>query len=140
MIPASAKISYALVCAAGLVLAATGIGTFALGKAPMTHWVLMAHVAAAPVFALGLAALALTWSGLCRDGVDARLSGPAKALLWLVLLAGLVVTLSGVVPMTPLLGTPGQHFLYLTHRYSAMVLTAAVLLHLALVACRKERE
>ena len=137
MISASGKFSYATVCAAGLVLAATGIGTFALGKAPMTHWVLMAHVAVAPVFALGLAAMALTWSGLARGGADSPLSGPAKAMLWVVLLAGLVVTLSGVLPMTPLWGTPGQHLFYLTHRYSAMVLTAAVLLHLPLLARRK---
>jgi hypothetical protein len=58
-------------------------------------------------------------------------------LLWVVLLAGLVVTLSGVLPMTPLLGTPGQHFLYLTHRYSAIVLTVAVLHHLPTLARRK---
>jgi cytochrome b subunit of formate dehydrogenase len=134
---AAGKFSYALLCAAGLVLAATGIGTFALGKAPMTHWVLMAHVAVAPLFALGLAAVALTWSGLCRGGADLPLNVPAKVLLWVILLAGLVVTLSGVVPMTPLFGTRGQHFLYLTHRYSAIVLTAAVLLHLPMLGRRK---
>jgi hypothetical protein len=137
MIPGASKLSYALVCGAGLVLAATGLGTFVLGKAPMTHWVLMAHVAVAPFFALGLAAVALTWSGLARGGVDSPLSSPAKFLLWMVLLAGLVVTLSGVVPMTPLLGTEGQHFLYLTHRYSTMVLTGAVLLHLPILARRR---
>jgi cytochrome b subunit of formate dehydrogenase len=134
---ASGKFSYGVLCAAGLVLAATGIGTFALGKAPMTHWVLMAHVAVAPLFALGLAAVALTWSGLCRGGVDSPLNAPAKALLWIILLAGLVVTLSGVVPMTPLFGTPGQDLLYLMHRYSAIVLTAAVLLHLPMLGRRK---
>jgi cytochrome b subunit of formate dehydrogenase len=126
-----------VLCAAGLVLAVTGIGTFALGKAPMTHWVLMLHVAFAPLFALGLAAVALTWSGLCRAGVESPLNAPAKALLWLILLTGLVVTLSGVVPMTPLFGSNGQHLLYLTHRYSAIVLTAAVLLHLPLLVRHK---
>ncbi len=95
----------------------------------MTHWVLMAHVAVAPLFALGLAAVALTWSGLCHGGADSPLSCSAQALLWAVLLCGLVVILSGVLPMTPLFGTRGQHLLYLTHRYSAIVLTAAVLLH-----------
>jgi hypothetical protein len=39
--------------------------------------------------------------------------------------------------MTPLFGTPGQHLLYLTHRYSAIVLTAAVLLHLPMLGRRK---
>ncbi len=133
----SAKLSYIVLCASGLFLAATGIGTFALGKPPMTHWVLMAHVAVAPLFALGLAAVALTWSGLCQGGAHSPLNTPARTLLWLVLLAGLVVTLSGVVPMTPLCGAAGQHFLYLTHRYSAIVLTAAVLLHLPLLPRRQ---
>jgi cytochrome b subunit of formate dehydrogenase len=131
------KVSYAVLCAAGLVLAATGLGTFALGHPPMTHWVLMAHVAVAPLFALGLAAVALTWSGLCRGGADSSLSAPTQALLWVILLAGLVVALSGVVPMTPLFGGQGQHLLYLIHRYSAIVLTAAVLLHIPLWIRRK---
>ena len=134
---AARRLSYALLCAAGLVMAATGLGTLALGKPPMTHWVLMAHVALAPFFALGLAAVALTWSGACRGGADSPVSGPAQAMLWVVLLCGLVVMLSGVLPMTPLFGAHGQHVLYLTHRYSAIVLTAAVLLHLPLLARRR---
>ena len=134
---AARNLSYAVLCAAGLVLTATGLGTFALGKPPMTHWVLMAHVAVAPFFAAGLAAVALTWSGLCRGGADSPLSCAAQAMLWLVLLSGLVVILSGVLPMTPLFGARGQHFLYLTHRYSAIVLTVAVLLHLPMLASRR---
>jgi hypothetical protein len=137
--PVLRKLSYVVLCVAGLVLAFTGLGTFAFGRPPMTHWVLMAHVAVAPLFALGLAAVALTWSGLCRGGADSPLNISAQALLWVVLLAGLVVILSGVLPMTPLFGTPGQHLLYLTHRYSAIVLTAAVLLHLPLLALRRQR-
>jgi cytochrome b subunit of formate dehydrogenase len=132
------KLSYAVLCVAVVVLAATGLGTLALGHPPMTHWVLMAHVAVAPLFALGLAAVALTWSGLCRGGADSPLNFPAQALFWVVLLAGLVVILSGVLPMTPLFGAQGQHLLYLTHRYSAIVLTAAVLLHLPLLAIRRQ--
>ncbi len=138
MSPALRKLSYAVLCAAGVVLAFTGLGTFAFGKPPMTHWVLMAHVAVAPLFALGLAAVALTWTGLCRGGADSPFIISAQVLLWLILLSGLVVILSGVVPMTPLFGTPGQHLLYLTHRYSAVVLTAAVLLHLPLLALRRQ--
>jgi len=137
MIRTAGKFSYAVLCAAGLFLAATGIGTFALGQPPMTHWVLMAHVAVAPLFALGLAAVALTWADLCRAAAPSPFNAPAKALLWVILLAGLVVTLSGVLPMTPLCGTQGQHLLYLTHRYSAIVLTAAVLLHLPALARRR---
>jgi cytochrome b subunit of formate dehydrogenase len=131
------KVFYNVLCLAVLFLAVTGIGTFAFGHPPMTHWVLMAHVAVAPLFALGLAAVALTWADLCRGGIESPLNGPARALFWVILLAGLVVTLSGVVPMTPLFGTKGEHLLYLTHRYSAIVLTVAVLLHLPMLARRR---
>lgn len=124
------KYSYGLMCAGGIVLALTGIGTYAFGNPPMTRWFLMIHCAAAPLFALGLAAVAMTWAGACTRGAGSGLSGTAKVLFWVILLSGLVVLLSGVVPMTPVFGTRGQHALYLTHRYSAIVLTVAVLLHL----------
>ena len=130
-IPPRGKLAYLAMLAGAIVLAATGIGTFVLGQAPMTHWVLMAHVSAAPLFAVGLAWVALTWADHCRfGGAGAHQNGAAKALLWLILSLGLVVILSGVVPMTPLFGTGGQHTLYLTHRYSAIGLAAALALHL----------
>ena len=126
-----AKLSYGIMLAGVVLLAMSGIGTFVLGKAPMNHWVLMAHVSAAPLFAIGLALVALTWAEGSRFGVVGWLqSGLAKALFWLILVCGLVVLLSGIVPMTPLFDTSGQHTLYLTHRYSAIVLAAAVGLHL----------
>jgi cytochrome b subunit of formate dehydrogenase len=136
MIRPIAKLSYVILCMAGVFLAATGVGTFALGKAPMTHWVLMAHVAVAPLFALALAAVALTWADLGRGGAPSPLNIPARVLLWIILLCGVVVLLSGVVPMTPLFGAKGQHFLYLTHRYGAIALTAALLLHWPALARR----
>jgi cytochrome b subunit of formate dehydrogenase len=126
----SAKLSYTLMCLGAVVLAASGIGVFALGKPPMTHWVLMLHVAAAPVFAIGLAAVALTWADLCRKGSTPRLGAAAKVLLWIILACGLLVVLTGITPMTPLFGTDGQHALYLTHRYAGIVLAVAILLHL----------
>ncbi len=125
-----AKLCYVAMCVAGIVLSITGIGTFAFGRPPMTHWVLMAHVAAAPLFAIALAAVALTWSGWCGRGAESGLGVTFRVLFWVILLCGLVVMLSGVLPMTPLCGTKGQHILYLTHRYSAIVLTAAVVLQL----------
>jgi hypothetical protein len=125
------KLAYGLMLAGAVVLAGTGIGTFALGKAPMNHWVLMAHVSAAPLFAIGLALVSLTWADGCRFGSAGwRQNALAKALLWLILVCGLVVILSGVVPMTPIFGTTGQHVLYLTHRYSAITLAIALALHL----------
>jgi hypothetical protein len=119
------KFSYGVMLLGVLTLAFTGIGTFAFGKPPMTGWVVMLHVGASPLFSIGLALVALSWPGRCCEQ-----SCASKALLWLVLLCGLLVILSGVVPMTPLFGTEGQHTLYLTHRYSAIVLTVLVVLHL----------
>jgi cytochrome b subunit of formate dehydrogenase len=126
----SAKVSYTVMCLGAAVLAASGIGVFALGKPPMTHWVLMLHVTAAPVFGLGLAAVALTWADLCRKGSTPRLGSAARVLFWIILVCGLVVMLTGVTPMLPLFGTDGQHLLYLTHRYAGIALAVAILLHL----------
>src|SRR5437764_1759650 len=62
------KLAYVAMVIGGVVLAVTGIGAFVFGKAPMSQWVLMAHVAAAPLFAIGLAGVALTWADACRFG------------------------------------------------------------------------
>ena len=132
------NLAYAAMLAGGIVLAGTGIGTFGLGKAPMNGWLLIAHVSAAPLFAIGLMLVALTWAEGSRFGGAGSGQGfVSKGLLWLILVCGLVVILSAVIPMTPLFGTSGQHTLYLTHRYSAIVLTAAVVWHFAAVRSRR---
>jgi cytochrome b subunit of formate dehydrogenase len=134
-VPSRGRLPYLAMLLGAAVLAVTGIGTFALGQPPMTHWVLIAHVSAAPLFAIGLALVALTWADRCRAGGDT----PAKPLFWFILVCGLVVLLSGVVPMTPLFGTGGQHTLYLTHRYSAIALAAALALQLICLRRRSAR-
>lgn len=126
------KFSYGLMLLGLIALAASGIGTFALGKAPMTHWILMLHVGASPLFALGLTLVALTWPARCAAQNCAN-----KLFFWFMLLCGLVVILSGVVPMTPVFGTEGQHFLYLAHRYSGIVMAGLVILHLLSLSKRK---
>lgn len=124
------KLAYAAVVVAGVVLAATGVGTYAFGKTPLTHWILMLHVSAAPLFALGLALLSLTGAARTRAGNGSKQpSRFAQTLFWLILLGGLVLILSGIAPMTPLFGTDGQHLLYLIHRYSGIALTIVVALH-----------
>jgi hypothetical protein len=124
------RMVYALMLIAVGILTFSGVGTFVSGYAPMTHWVLMAHVAAAPVFAIGLAFVALTWSDRCRFGCErSRQSRLSRALFWLVLASGLAVILSGVTPMLPIFGTDGQHLLYLTHRYAGLTLACAVTAH-----------
>lgn len=125
-----AKLFYVAMVLGLIVLAATGIGVFAFGKPPMTHWVLMIHMAGAPLFALGLAGVALTWADLCHKSSTPRLGCAAKFLFWVILTCGLVIIFTGVVPMLPFYGTNGQHTLYITHRYAGITLAVAVLLHL----------
>ena len=120
-----------------VALGATGIGTFLIGSPPMTHWMLMLHVSFAPLFAIGLALVSLTWAARCvRSG--AELGCAAKGLFWLILIAGLLVMLSGIVPMTPVFGTDGERAMYFLHRYSAIVLAVLVLLHLITLSRRKK--
>lgn len=127
--PALGKFAYLLLFLGVIGSALTGVGSLITGKVPMTHWVLMAHVGSGPLFAIGLALFALTWAGRSRFCDDACGSCANKMLFWLLLVCGLIVMLTGVVPMTPTFGTPGQHFLYLTHRYSAVVFTILFVLH-----------
>ncbi len=126
------KLAYALMFAGALVLGASGIGTFATGNAPMTGWILMAHVGSSGMFSIGLMIVALTWTSPV-----AQRGGISWLFYWILLLSGWLVIVSGVVPMTPVFGTHGQHLLYLIHRYSALVAAAAAVLHL--LTCRSER-
>lgn len=119
------RLSYLLMLAGILPVAASGIGTFALGKSPMSQWTLMLHVGASPAFAVGLGLVALTWPS--RESRYGRIT---RFLFWILLLAGLTVILSGVLPMTPLFGTEGQHLLYLTHRYGGIVFVGISVLHM----------
>ncbi len=128
---ALAKLSYVLMLVGAVTPAASGIGTYLFGHPPMTQWILMVHVGASPVFSIGLTLVALTWTG--------RISGQAAAtrcLFWLMMLCGLVLLISGAIPMTPVFGTDGQQALYLIHRYSGVTMTILILLHLLSLAFR----
>ena len=46
---------------------------------------------------------------------------------WLFVLAGFLLILSALLPMLPLLRTPGQRFMFEFHRYSAVVSAAAAM-------------
>jgi len=46
---------------------------------------------------------------------------------WLFVLAGFLLTLSALLPMLPLLRTPGQRFMFEFHRYSALVSASAAI-------------
>jgi hypothetical protein len=55
---------------------------------------------------------------------------PARVKLWtfwLFVLAGFLLTLSALLPMLPLLRTPGQRFMFEFHRYGAIASALAAM-------------
>ena len=141
----------ALICF--VLLAITGFAQrLILGEAISGFW-LMLHATCAPVFAVCVALLALIWAPRCvfRWGDWPRLEGlirrfipleadaeqPAdegfnlgqKITFWLVLVLALPLILSIVASMFPLFGTHGQELLLNVHRYCALVLALAAIVH-----------
>ena len=132
-----------------LTLAVSGFGSaVALGK-PVLGWWGVVHVALAPGFAAGVAAMTLTWAqdccfrahdwawakglvGYLRGSSDlpaGRFTAEEKARLWGIALLAIVAILSGLGRMHPLFGDTGQRVLYETHRYGALLLVLSVIVH-----------
>ena len=131
-----------------LALAATGFYAAVCGEA-MHGYLLMLHVTFAPPFILGLLGLVVTWAhdsryesfdltwvcglGCLKCGRDlpaGRFDVPQKTYFWLLAAAGVVLTLTAVLSMMPLAGTYWQGMLYESHRYTALVLLMATIVHL----------
>ncbi len=143
------KLVYFIVLACFGVLVVTGFGpALIVGEHP-AGYLLMLHVAAAPIFAVSLAVLTLMWAYRCRfDQSDWRWllrlcrleAGNTKAdpdrsdfgqkvFFWLIILFALPVILSAIMSMFPLFGTMGLGFLSQLHRYSALLLVIAAVMH-----------
>ena len=119
-----------------LYLAASGFFFAVFIPRGLFGYPLMGHVMAGGLFAASLTVLVI-FKG--RDfvsvpkPVDLSLSllDPRKmgitaarvkvAAFWLFVLAGFLLTLSALLPMLPLLRTPGQEFMFEFHRYSALL-------------------
>jgi len=134
-----------------LVMATTGL-TAALRGRPLEGWLLLVHWTTAPLFAVGLAALTLTWPEFGRferhdmawvrrlggylGGADDLPAGMfnagQKAFFWIVALLGAVTVLSGLVRMAPVFGAPGQAAALTAHRYAALFLTMGAIVHVYL--------
>ncbi len=153
------KLVYFIVLACFSVLAVTGFGpSLIVGEHP-AGYLLMLHVAAAPIFAVSLAVMTLMWAYRCRfDQSDWRWllrlcrleagntkAGPDKSdfgqkvFFWLIILFALPVILSAILSMFPLFGTPGQEFLSQLHRYSALLLVIAAVMHTYQIVVFNER-
>jgi len=135
-----------------VTLVVTGV-VAVLAEHRLTGWLLLVHWVAAPFFAVGLAALTLTWSEFGRfehhDVLWARHMGgylgrgagdlPAgmfnagqKAFFWVVALLGVVTVCSGVFRMAPVFGPGTQAIVLNVHRYAALLLSMSIVVHLYL--------
>lgn len=131
-LPRTQRLLYMLLRFGLLILALTGIAAGILWDSPMRGWILILHVAAAPLFAIGIAGIALAWADR-RQYSKSRRPGEIdcwqKFLFWAMLALAIVVILSAVVPMTPLFGQDGLEVLYRVHRYSSLFFVFTAILH-----------
>jgi len=108
--------------------ALTGIGSIIIWGGPVGGWILILHCLAAPLFAIGIALIALLWAGAYMRGTCAG----GCCSFWMMLVSGMVVIFSIAFTMTPLFAN--QHFLLSVHRWSSLALLFFMILHAARVA------
>jgi formate dehydrogenase subunit gamma len=135
-----------------LTLAVTGFLATIYFRKPLSGWLWVVHLVAAPVFAVGLAAIALRWAEDCRfesydwqwarqfggyfgsdkDVPAGRFNGGQKGFFWAIVALGLISILSGLVRMFPMFDENIQEISYQVHRYSGLFLVMAVIAHIYL--------
>ncbi len=158
------KLVYLLALLCFVVLAVTSFyPVLVLGEAICGYW-LMLHATFAPVFAVCLAILAVMWASHCRfTGSDwpwlqrlirrvilaktvsektvCESSGLGRKItFWLIVVLALPLIISIVSSMFPLFGTHWQELLLDTHRYSALALALAVIVHTYLMIRTQMKE
>lgn len=126
------RLLYLMLIVGVAILSVTGLVAALFWGGPMDGYLLILHVGSAPLFAIGIAGLAIAWADQRQYNPhpsSGDLDTGTKLLFWLMLLAGVVSILSAVIPMTPAIGSHGMHLAYHTHRYSSLALFILVVLH-----------
>jgi cytochrome b subunit of formate dehydrogenase len=147
------KLAYLVSLVCFVVLALTGFWPVLVRGEHISGYLMMIHATFAPVFALCLAVLAVTWAGSYRLTADdclwlarllrraTRLHVPVaekpracavlgvKVTFWLLMFLTLPLILSIVVSMFHLLGTDWQHFAMAAHRWTGLVFAVVAILH-----------
>ena len=137
---------FALLCF--VILAVNGFYSSLILHEPITGYRLILQTTAGGAFTVCLAILAVMWVHNCRLDKNyctclTKLLGrePAdtpipqkyelaqKICFWLIILLALPLILSIVLSMFPLFGTEGQKYLLQLHRYSALILALAAIIH-----------
>ena len=151
------KLVYLLALVCFVVLAVTGFGPRLFLNETISGYWLMIHATFAPIFAICLAVLVVMWASHCRfTGSDwpwlqrlirriilaktvsektggARSGLGRKITFWLIVVLVLPLIISIVSSMFTLFGTYWQELLLDTHRYIALVLAMAVIVHTYLI-------
>ncbi len=147
------KLCYLVALLCFVVLAISGFYPLLVRGEHISGYLMMIHATFAPVFAICLAILAITWAagyrfetGDCpwlwrflRRVTALRIPSPEgpcrcslvvqKAMFWAIVALSLPLILSIVLSMLPLFGTHWQETLLATHRWTAIVFAVAVLIH-----------
>jgi len=143
------KLVYAAGLICFLVLVVTGFWPRLVLAEKISGYWLMIHVTAGGVFAVCLVLAVLTWAhrssfnrsdcpvvarllGLTRNGsgrIDSECRAGEKLAFWLIVVFSPVVILSVVLSMFPLFGTEMQKLLAEIHRYCALALALACIIH-----------
>jgi cytochrome b subunit of formate dehydrogenase len=147
------KLVYLLAVACFLVLSVTGFYPLLVRGEHISGYFMMIHATFAPIFALCLAILALTWAAQYSFTMQdcpwvsrllrrtTRLHVPAedrpgqwsllayKAAFWLLLSLSLPLILSIVVSMFPLLGTDWQNTTLVVHRWTGLIFVLVAIIH-----------
>jgi hypothetical protein len=108
-----------LVALAAMVL--SSIFMLAIGGR-MHRWMLMLHMSVAPVFALGVAALAVLWAEM---NASDRVPAGERVAFWVVIASSFTTIITALLGMMTWFGSIGQETLLTLHRLSAMVLLVA---------------
>ncbi len=126
-----------------LTLAGTGLACAVFIPRGLYGFPLLAHVTAGGLFAVSLAVIVLLRGkdylittvrfGVEPSSLDPRNWGVTvpvllRVLFWFFVLAGFTEIVTAVVPMLPLLHTPGQTLMLEAHRYGALASTVVAIL------------
>jgi cytochrome b subunit of formate dehydrogenase len=147
------KLCYLVALVCFLVLAVTGFWPLLVRGQHISGYLMMIHATFAPIFAICLAILAITWASSYRfvagdcpwvqrllrrvtrlhiptpEGPCTCAATVQKIAFWAILALALPLILSIVLSMLPLFGTHYQELAMAVHRWTAIVFSVAVIVH-----------
>jgi len=147
------KLCYLVAVVCFIVLAFTGFYPLLVRGEHISGYPMMIHATFAPIFAICLAILAMTWAGSSRfvagdcpkvqwllrrvtslaipepEGECRCTATAQKIMFWAIVVLALPLILSIVLSMLPLFGTHGQEIAMAAHRWTAVVFAVVVLVH-----------